>query len=243
MRPRRTFASCCRCLATHYDTLGVSPRASRKDIKQAFHKVESRSDTSPRNLNCERKLSLRFHPDRQGAEASESKFSEVSAAYTTLINDKERRNYDARMQAGPSSSPFSSSSYNPGPSSGPRSSATHAWQHFRRHSPHSAYQQRYSNASHQAQSSDEYDQWAEHFQRMQRRYDRASNLWGSQARLDEEERRRRSAQEHQDVKMSSRLGQIMLVLFGITLLGHKLSAKAEEPPDGWEGGAGTASLA
>lgn len=73
---------------------------------------------------------------------------------------------------------------------------------------------------------------------MQRRYDKSSNLWGSKARLDEQERARQAAQAHQDTKFSIRLGQMVFVFLGIVFLGGKLSASAEEPDEDKEGEVG-----
>jgi DnaJ-class molecular chaperone len=67
---------------SHYDILGVSPRASKKQITTAY-----------------RKLALKYHPDRVvGGEtakaAATSKFTEISEAYRTLNDDRRRWEYD-----------------------------------------------------------------------------------------------------------------------------------------------------
>lgn len=63
---------------THYDTLEVSPRASALVIQAAF-----------------RCLAQRHHPDRQeGADPGDSKFKQISAAYTVLRDPSQREIYD-----------------------------------------------------------------------------------------------------------------------------------------------------
>ena len=66
--------------ATYYDILGVKKDASQDDIKKAF-----------------RKLAAKYHPDAGGDEA---KFKEVSEAYTTLSDDKKRKEYDQMLLFG-----------------------------------------------------------------------------------------------------------------------------------------------
>lgn len=67
----------------YYDILGVSKDASQEDIKKSF-----------------RKLSLKYHPDRQNGKseaekkAAEEKFKEVSEAYDTLSDPNKKRAYD-----------------------------------------------------------------------------------------------------------------------------------------------------
>lgn len=59
----------------YYDILGVSKSASDEDIKKAF-----------------RKLAQKYHPDKKGGD--ESKFKELSEAYTVLSDSKRRQEYD-----------------------------------------------------------------------------------------------------------------------------------------------------
>ncbi len=60
-----------------YDILGIERKASKDDIKKAFHK-----------------LAKKYHPDnKQGGD--ESKFKEINEAYHTLTNDQKRAEYDA----------------------------------------------------------------------------------------------------------------------------------------------------
>lgn len=66
-----------------YEILGVSHDASVDEIKKAY-----------------RKLSLKYHPDRQGNKSetekkeAEDKFKEIGAAYAILSDDKKRARYD-----------------------------------------------------------------------------------------------------------------------------------------------------
>ncbi len=70
--------------------LGVDRKATPDDIKKAF-----------------RKLAHKFHPDKGGTD--ESKFKEITEAYSVLSNDKKRREYDAYGQAFPGSTRSTSS--------------------------------------------------------------------------------------------------------------------------------------
>ena len=60
---------------TLYDILGVSSNATMDQIKKQY-----------------RKMSLEFHPDRPGGNAS--KFKEINEAYEQLYDDKKRKQYD-----------------------------------------------------------------------------------------------------------------------------------------------------
>jgi len=62
----------------YYKILGVSKDASQDEIKSAF-----------------RKLSLKWHPDRnKGSKEAESKFKEIAEAYEVLGNEDKRKEYD-----------------------------------------------------------------------------------------------------------------------------------------------------
>jgi DnaJ-class molecular chaperone len=64
-----------------YDILGVSKDASFDEIKKIY-----------------RKLSLKYHPDKNGGE--DSKFKEINEAYSILSDPNQRENYDMRMSNG-----------------------------------------------------------------------------------------------------------------------------------------------
>lgn len=65
----------------YYRILGVSPKATQAQIKNAFYK-----------------LSLKHHPDKhRGSEASHDKFQEISEAYNVLGNHEERKIYDREL--------------------------------------------------------------------------------------------------------------------------------------------------
>src|SRR6516162_3701144 len=75
-----------RCLVTmatttetdYYELLGVSRKASAKDIRAAF-----------------RKLARKYHPDlNPGDKAAEEKFKQLQEAYDVLSDSKKRQMYD-----------------------------------------------------------------------------------------------------------------------------------------------------
>ena len=59
----------------YYNVLGVDRKASKDEIKKAF-----------------RKLAQKHHPDKGG---DESKFKEITEAYSILSDEKRRREYDS----------------------------------------------------------------------------------------------------------------------------------------------------
>lgn len=61
----------------YYEVLGIDKKASKEEIKKAFHK-----------------LAHKFHPDKNGSGDSE-KFKEASEAYSVLSDDKKRAEYDS----------------------------------------------------------------------------------------------------------------------------------------------------
>lgn len=63
----------------YYETLGVDKKATKEDIKKAFHK-----------------LAHKYHPDKTSGDAD--KFKEVSEAYSILSDDKKRAEYDSYGQ-------------------------------------------------------------------------------------------------------------------------------------------------
>ena len=65
-----------------YEVLGVSDNASQEEIKKAY-----------------RKLSLQYHPDRNNNSAeSTSKFQKINAAYETIGDDDNRKQYDMQLK-------------------------------------------------------------------------------------------------------------------------------------------------
>ncbi len=60
----------------YYELLGVDKKASKDDIKKAFHK-----------------LAHKYHPDKKEGDAD--KFKQVSEAYSVLSDDKKRAEYDS----------------------------------------------------------------------------------------------------------------------------------------------------
>jgi molecular chaperone DnaJ len=75
----------------YYEVLGVDKKATKDDIKKAF-----------------RKLAQKYHPDK--SHGDESKFKEITEAYSILADDKKRREYDSYGQTfaggGPSAGGF-----------------------------------------------------------------------------------------------------------------------------------------
>lgn len=63
--------------ADYYDVLGVSRDASESQIKKAY-----------------RKLSLKYHPDKDPSEGAKTKFVELANAYEVLGDEEKRRIYD-----------------------------------------------------------------------------------------------------------------------------------------------------
>lgn len=66
-----------------YATLGLKRNATTTEIKKAY-----------------RKLSMKFHPDKNKSEDAEAKFREISYAYEVLSNAEKRKVYDAQGHAG-----------------------------------------------------------------------------------------------------------------------------------------------
>lgn len=65
-------------MPSYYDVLGLSRKASEKDVKQAY-----------------RKLAREHHPDvNHGDKASEEKFKQINEAYGVLSDPEKRRKYD-----------------------------------------------------------------------------------------------------------------------------------------------------
>ena len=75
----------------YYNILGVDKKASKDDIKKAFHK-----------------MAHKYHPDK--SHGDEAKFKEVNEAYQTLSDDQKRASYDQFGSDGPQMGGFSGGS-------------------------------------------------------------------------------------------------------------------------------------
>jgi molecular chaperone DnaJ len=71
----------------YYKVLGVSDKASDKEITRAY-----------------RKLAKQYHPDHN--PGSEERFKDISAAYDVLGDDAKRKEYDEVRRLGPMANPF-----------------------------------------------------------------------------------------------------------------------------------------
>ena len=68
-------------MGNYYETLKVSPRASKTEIKSAY-----------------RRLARKLHPDKNnGSEQTARAFAAIAEAYEVLSNPKERARYDKRI--------------------------------------------------------------------------------------------------------------------------------------------------
>ncbi|KAJ2942768.1 hypothetical protein O0L34_g14956 [Tuta absoluta] len=79
----RTLTTTPRILASHYDVLGITPKATQSDIKSAYYK-----------------LSKVHHPDKSDNEVSAKKFREISEAYEVLGNVRLKKMYDKGLIVG-----------------------------------------------------------------------------------------------------------------------------------------------
>jgi len=75
----RSISTSARILAkNHYDSLGITPKATQADVKMAYYK-----------------LSMVYHPDKnEGSENAAQKFRDISEAYEVLGNVRLRKLYD-----------------------------------------------------------------------------------------------------------------------------------------------------
>ncbi len=75
---------------SHYKTLGVSEKATQEEIKKAY-----------------RSLAKKYHPDKNANNSdAETRFKEVSLAYSVLSSPQRRAEYDAQRLAGSWFQPF-----------------------------------------------------------------------------------------------------------------------------------------
>ena len=61
----------------YYLILGLDRNAASQEIKTAY-----------------RRLALQYHPDKNSSPEAKHKFQELTQAYSVLIDDKKRYNYD-----------------------------------------------------------------------------------------------------------------------------------------------------
>jgi molecular chaperone DnaJ len=61
----------------YYTILGIDRNASSQDIKASY-----------------RRLALQYHPDKNPSPEAKGKFQELTHAYSVLIDDQKRYNYD-----------------------------------------------------------------------------------------------------------------------------------------------------
>lgn len=67
-------------MENYYDILGVDKKSTQDEIKKAY-----------------RKLSKKYHPDKNKEPGSENMFKKVSEAYSVLKDDKKRQEYDDEL--------------------------------------------------------------------------------------------------------------------------------------------------
>jgi len=70
-------------MPNHYEVLGINKSASESEIKSAY-----------------RKLSLKYHPDRNNTEEAIAKFQEINQANEILSDQEKRKQYDFDLQHG-----------------------------------------------------------------------------------------------------------------------------------------------
>ena len=71
-------------MPTHYDVLDVDQNASEQDIKKSY-----------------RKLSLQYHPDRNGGDASATeKYKQINEAHEILSDQQKREQYNMELKFG-----------------------------------------------------------------------------------------------------------------------------------------------
>ncbi|KAK2460709.1 hypothetical protein APHAL10511_007179 [Amanita phalloides] len=107
MTATRAFSTTCP-VCTHYKTLGLTPQATKAQIKSHYYQ-----------------LSKRYHPDVSSDPKSCEIFAAVSEAYTVLSNDRQRRTYDRALEREPARP---GSAYRPQAPPSRATRATYAWE-------------------------------------------------------------------------------------------------------------------
>ncbi|CAH0713710.1 unnamed protein product, partial [Brenthis ino] len=79
----RRIGTTSRISASHYDVLGVTPKATQSDIKSAYYN-----------------LSKLYHPDTSKDDESAKKFRAITEAYKVLGNIKLKKMYDKGLLVG-----------------------------------------------------------------------------------------------------------------------------------------------
>ncbi|CAG5044076.1 unnamed protein product [Parnassius apollo] len=79
----RNISTSPRACASHYDVLGITPKATQSDIKSAYYE-----------------LSKVYHPDKSNDEKAEKKFRAITEAYKVLGNVKLKKMYDKGLLVG-----------------------------------------------------------------------------------------------------------------------------------------------
>ena len=91
--------------ATHYETLGITPKATSDQVRRAY-----------------RALARQHHPDVSPAPDAAARFAQVQTAYAVLIDPERRLQYDAALSA-------ASSETRPG-SAGGAGTAHYTWRNI-----------------------------------------------------------------------------------------------------------------
>lgn len=76
-------------MSSHYDILGVDKNANENEIKKAY-----------------RKLSLKYHPDRNHSDEAKSKIQEINEAYEILGDKEQKQQYDNKLNGVPGQGNF-----------------------------------------------------------------------------------------------------------------------------------------
>ncbi|XP_012253510.2 dnaJ homolog subfamily B member 9-like [Athalia rosae] len=77
------FRTCLIRFKSHYDSLGLTPKATQNEIKTAYYE-----------------LSKVYHPDKNDSESAKHKYQGITEAYEILGNYNSRKMYDRGMRPG-----------------------------------------------------------------------------------------------------------------------------------------------